>query len=419
MHYAVQVGNQEALTQLSDQVARLQKERQRPKNQTKFHSALEQEYLSARNRHFLEIERPMLIGGVLFYLLFAWSDLALGGDRGWFILSARVILGSLLLAALFLLPREYLKQHMFGIASLGLLLVGFSLLLFIPLIPSEMRFAYHLGMIPLQVFTLVALRQSTQAVLWVSSLLYGGYLLLLALTPQLTERSEINQIVVIFLPMFLVFWLLLLCLSVYLAHGMEKIWRNDFLQNKLLDLEAKRLTLLSQELQALSTTDALTGLANRRYFEQQVQIEWRRALRYQYPLALIIVDVDFFKDYNDHYGHQAGDECLKRIAEVLAQHSQRSGELCARIGGEEFVLVITRTQAAEVMQLANAACAAVAALAIPHVRSQSGFCTVSMGVAVQTPSSEEGALDLLGAADRCLYQAKKQGRNQAVLCANV
>lgn len=414
MYFATPNQHSDDLTQLTEQVVLLNKERRRLGSK-RFSFALEQEYLSARNRHFWDVDRPLLIVGALFYVLFAWSDIVLGGENASFILSLRLFIGTTLLSVLLLAPRSYLKQRMMSVAAVGVLVVGVSILFFITQIPSELRFAYHLGLIPIQVFALVVLRQSVRAVAFVSCSLFLGYVALLISMPPMTDRSEINQLIVIFLPMFLCFWFLLLLLSLYLSYSMEKIWRNDFLQNKLLDIEAKRLALLSQELQALSTTDALTGVANRRYFDNQFKTEWRRALRYQNTLALIMIDVDYFKDYNDHYGHQAGDECLKRIADVLTRYSQRPGEFCARVGGEEFVIVLARSQAEDALQVAKMARQAVFDLALPHVRSAFGRCTVSMGVALTVPSSEEGASELLQGADRCLYQAKHQGRNQEVM----
>lgn len=174
----------------------------------------------------------------------------------------------------------------------------------------------------------------------------------------------------------------------------------------------------NQQLAALSSTDALTGLANRRRFDEAWTEEWQRAARQGAALALVLIDVDHFKAYNDHYGHQAGDECLRRVAAVLAGEARRAGELVARYGGEEFVVVLPGADAGTARDFAERLRTAVEAEAMPHAHSPAApVVTISMGVAAGQPRHEADAEALLKEADVALYHAKRRGRNQVLLAA--
>lgn len=176
------------------------------------------------------------------------------------------------------------------------------------------------------------------------------------------------------------------------------------------------LEAANHQLAALSSTDALTSLANRRRFDEVWEIEWQRAARLSLPLALVLIDIDEFKSYNDHYGHPAGDDCLRRVAATLAAEARRAGELVARYGGEEFVLVLPGATAREARAFAERIRAAVEAVAMPHAHSKaSDVVTISLGVASATPRHGADAEALLKEADVALYLAKHQGRNRAMV----
>ncbi|WP_236200744.1 sensor domain-containing diguanylate cyclase [Pseudomonas pseudonitroreducens] len=169
---------------------------------------------------------------------------------------------------------------------------------------------------------------------------------------------------------------------------------------------------LNNQLEAMSLTDALTGIANRRRFDQVLAQEWGHARRSGESLALAVVDVDWFKSYNDRYGHPAGDACLREIAQALATTVNRSTDLVARYGGEEFVFLAPMTDLAGVRGMANKLLQAVEALALPHELSPLGRVSVSIGIAAAAPGQEASADTLVAKADASLYEAKKQGRNQ-------
>ena len=169
------------------------------------------------------------------------------------------------------------------------------------------------------------------------------------------------------------------------------------------------------KLAELSSTDGLTGINNRRGFDAALESEWQRAARNGYPLALAMLDVDHFKAYNDHYGHQAGDQCLRTVADLIAAHGRRTSDLVARYGGEEFALLAPATDAAHALVIAKGICEELARLALPHAKSPYGVVTISIGVATAMPDDSTTWTALIEQADRALYRAKQEGRNRAHL----
>ena len=167
----------------------------------------------------------------------------------------------------------------------------------------------------------------------------------------------------------------------------------------------------NKKLEALSNTDALTGVANRRSFDHMLAQEWDRGQRAGTPLALIMLDVDLFKHFNDHYGHLAGDACLQTLARALTQAGRRAGELVARYGGEEFVVLLPDTSDREALETARHIQHVFWSLALPHPETSPGIVTVSLGVASLVPSRQRLAVDLVRLADAALYRAKQSGRN--------
>jgi diguanylate cyclase (GGDEF)-like protein len=205
-------------------------------------------------------------------------------------------------------------------------------------------------------------------------------------------------------------------------------------------LQARMRTQLAikhklNELRRMSMFDALTGIANRRAFDDALHVEWRRAMRYEHALSLLFIDVDYFKRYNDHYGHRAGDACLRRLAAVMAAGTQRAGDLAARVGGEEFAVILPHASGTQAHAFAEALRAGVRALALPHAGSAvASHVTLSIGVArllrpcevVVTPAPrtcrvcrhyapcQDAPEALIELADQALYSAKRAGRNRVV-----
>jgi diguanylate cyclase (GGDEF)-like protein len=171
-------------------------------------------------------------------------------------------------------------------------------------------------------------------------------------------------------------------------------------------------------LRALSLTDGLTGVANRRAFDERLDAEWRRCARAGLPMALILADIDHFKQYNDHYGHQAGDSCLAQAAAAMRRSAGRPQDLVARYGGEEFAILLPQLGAAGAERVAAKLQAEMETLAIPHALAPGrALLTLSMGVAEMVPHDAATPADLVQAADTLLYEAKAAGRGRYKLKA--
>ncbi len=194
-------------------------------------------------------------------------------------------------------------------------------------------------------------------------------------------------------------------LAMFLAYGLGRQERINFLQSYLLELSLQKSEKLSRE-------DALTGLANRRYLNEQMELEWSRMLRYQLPLTIMMIDIDFFKRYNDALGHLAGDKCLQQVAQLIHGLAHRSGELAARYGGEEFVLLFPNMDIDIAKEQAERLLNRLTSIAIPHPDTDEKIVTVSIGVSTCVPTPAMKVNQLLRQADQALYHAKASGKNR-------
>jgi len=185
--------------------------------------------------------------------------------------------------------------------------------------------------------------------------------------------------------------------------------------------QQQALSTLNQRLQRLASTDALTQVGNRRAFDLQLEEDWQHLLQHGRPFALLLVDIDFFKPYNDHFGHQAGDRVLAEVASAMASGLRRGQARVFRYGGEEFAILLQVRQREELQQVAQRLLLQVAALQIAHPHRPDGlpFLTISVGAAQADDAAMRHASELLACCDRMLYHAKQQGRNQLQLAAAV
>jgi diguanylate cyclase (GGDEF)-like protein len=183
--------------------------------------------------------------------------------------------------------------------------------------------------------------------------------------------------------------------------------------------QAIALQKINQELENLANLDSLTGLANRRRFDQHLEQGWQRQMEKQQPLSLILCDIDYFKPYNDYYGHQAGDTCLRQVAQAISLLIKRPTDLVARYGGEELAVTLPNVALAEAVQIAESIRLKVKQLKIPHAHSKaSPYITLSLGVSSQIPTKRSQALSLVATADKALYLAKERGRDNWVALQN-
>jgi diguanylate cyclase (GGDEF)-like protein/PAS domain S-box-containing protein len=174
----------------------------------------------------------------------------------------------------------------------------------------------------------------------------------------------------------------------------------------------QELIKLQKELEELSFKDGLTGVANRRMFDSVIETEWLKARQNKQPLSLIIIDIDFFKEYNDFYGHLQGDDCLKQVAETLNNVKSRSRDFFGRFGGEEFIMLLPEADENAAWSIAERCRQALFKKQIPHEQSKvSQLLTISLGVSTMIPSQDDEHNELISRADKQLYQAKQKGRN--------
>ncbi|HBK22287.1 MAG TPA: diguanylate cyclase, partial [Planktothrix sp. UBA10369] len=178
----------------------------------------------------------------------------------------------------------------------------------------------------------------------------------------------------------------------------------------------EKLQIANQELEQFAIEDGLTKLANRRHFDRVLDQEWNRCRREGKSLSLFLLDIDYFKQYNDHYGHLAGDICLQQVAQVLQNVIQRNPNLVARYGGEEFAVILPNTDSNGIVHLAEKIRQAVEALQVEHLKSGvSNYVTISIGVASLIPVEVLTPKTLICNADQALYKAKNNGRNCIVI----
>jgi len=193
-------------------------------------------------------------------------------------------------------------------------------------------------------------------------------------------------------------------------YKLQRELQREIRERKLAEAALRKANL---ELQRMAVLDGLTQIANRRRFDQYLQLQWAQAR--QAPLGLLLCDVDFFKQYNDSYGHPAGDRCLQLVAHAINRAIGHINDLAARYGGEEFAVVLPDTDVRGAMRVAEAIQAEIGRLALPHAYSKaSATVTLSIGVASAIPTAEQEPATLIGAADTALYAAKQQGRNRIV-----
>ena len=213
----------------------------------------------------------------------------------------------------------------------------------------------------------------------------------------------------------LTFWCIMVAITMRpVNHSMIKAIKLNY----ELAIEIEKRTLVETQLRELSIRDGLTGLFNRRHFDDTYEKELKRAQRNQGELSIALIDIDCFKQFNDTYGHQEGDDCLRKVCNAISQAVKRPTDLVARYGGEEFVVLLPNTNGEQTLQLVEQMRNSVLALAIPHEQSavaQTPRVSVSIGIATLGTDANPDNIDLLKLADKALYQAKNSGRNQTVV----
>ena len=370
-----------------------------------FTSRLEQHFLAdtlnaRKNRFFI-----MGVIAIFIYNLFLITDREMLPDvylTAWKI-RLGIVTPAMLICLSIMRRRVFARFIDFFIDFLIILTCG-SIILILELSHHPNVVHYHTGVILIVMFGNIVVRLRFWHAFSVSWLTFFLYVLTVTNITPMTPPVMINSSVVLFSAIII---------SLIANYQMERDLRWNYLRNLLTEIETIRLEKAKDELERLSSSDVLTGLANRRHCDAFLDREWQVGILYRTQLSLLFLDVDDFKAYNDHYGHQAGDICLQKIATVINECVRRPHDLCARYGGEEFIVLLPNTSQESTLQVAEKIRKSVELENIPHAYSRvSPHVTISIGVVSMIPQAGLNQNILVEMADKALYNAKKMGRNQ-------
>lgn len=382
-----------------------------PQRGDPFRESLESLYQQDQARRREPQLRSGLMLGLVVYTLFGIIDWLLMRDMIGMVWLIRF--GSLLMVLAFLgIWQSHRKVFQVGQARyISTLLMALAIEGIMALAPPPARDAYLMTQVLLFLFSFILLRTPFHYALLVAVIVVMLHnLVLISVVGAPALEIIIHNILLMGAAGIAL-------LTSYTLEGGE---RRSFLQTLLAQRQKAEIEEINTLLERLSVEDPLTGLANRRRFESILDEEWRRCLRQEIPLAVMMVDVDSFKLYNDTYGHQAGDECLSRIAHELRLFARRPGDCVARYGGEEFVIVWPGATVEEAYMEMQKLVSQISSLRIRHhVSPVCDVVTVSAGVAACVPGTHDSPYRLVRDADMALYHAKHQGRNRCVLAQDL
>jgi len=371
----------------------------------KFSPIIEKAFQNYYLHKFIWQMRFAVSAGIVLYAVFGILDAMIlpeVKETLWFIRYGVVCpLGFLFLVATFSLNSEPLIQ----VFHAGLVVVGgMGIVSMIYVAPSDRAHLYYAGLmlVVFYAYTFSALR------FYYASLSALSVTLLYPLVDAYLVKTDTEQLIA---NMFFLGSSNVIGLPV--SYLLERHIRRDFLLTMLLAFEKRRTERLNMRLKDISYLDGLTGVPNRRKLEEHLSREWDRAKKSGQPLSLLMVDIDFFKRYNDLLGHLEGDECLRKVAQEINRHVRSGMDLVARYGGEEFAVVLPETNGKQAQSIAERIRKDVENLRIPHPASKvSRYITVSVGVATLVPEDNFRKEVLVSMADRALYRAKRRGRNR-------
>ena len=348
--------------------------------------------------------RFTIILGVIIYFIFGLLDFLTYRNLLKELFTIRYVFGGIPVILISLSVLKATKASTIQMLfSMSLIIAGLSIILMIFLVNDPTN-RYYAGLTVVLLFSYVAVGLRLKY-----SLIIGWGLILIysVLSLFFMKVDPIFQINNIF---FLIFFNIIGMISSFFY---EKHQRNLFLLSSLIVIERKELEKANKKLKELSIKDPLTKIANRRFFSEFYKREWKRALRHNQPISIIMLDIDYFKKYNDSLGHQKGDKVLYQIAKTLNNFTRRAGDLVARYGGEEFIIVLSGTNNTYAFEIAEKIKQKISELKIHHPDSNvSNYLTLSFGISTTIPNKQKDFEDLIKKADDNLYKAKDKGRNR-------
>ncbi len=380
-------------------------------NPLKFSPIIEEAFLNYYLHKFIGHIRIAILLSIILYALFGILDAIIFPETKktlWFI---RYVVICPIGIAFLLMTFKVRQENLLQIAhALVVILGGLGIIAMIYVAPSDRAFLYYAGLmlVVFYAYTFSAMRfyYASLSALTITALypVVDIYLVRTSTEQLLTNMFFLGSSNLIGLPV---------------SYLLERHSRKDFLLTMLLALEKRKTEQLNLKLRDISYIDGLTGVANRLKFEEYLRQEWERAKRIGRPLSLLMIDIDFFKNYNDMFGHLKGDECLKRVAQIINKHVRSNIDLVSRYGGEEFAVIIPEANLELARKIAERIRKDIENFKISHPASKvSKYVTVSIGVASLIPSGNFEKEALINMADEALYEAKRTGRNRVCLYRN-
>ncbi len=381
----------------------------------RFIPELEEKYFIAWKKRLYETEYKFHMWALLIYLSFFWVDILITGQGAILMLAARFAVVSVASVGYIYCLYTHQEKYIEPLSALVIFAIGASVSSFSLLLEVPLNYVYPVGLIGVQMGAILVLRYKFVLFIISSVSTYLAYALIMGYMLINNELDgNLRFLALVYIALVLCFWGFFILMGSVLSYNMEKAKRLNFVKNYLLGLEGERQNQMIDLLHKVSLTDSLTGMFNRRYFNRQLNIEWRRGMRDAHFLSVVMIDVDFFKRYNDTYGHQQGDECLKRVARLISKKSVRAGDVIARYGGEEFIWLLPNIEKSQLHSLVDLLRQEIQQMQLVHTNSPFEVVTISAGIATLVPSINASAKTLIQLADQRLYLAKEQGRNQVV-----
>ncbi len=372
----------------------------------------EQQPIAPMPRPFAAVDAPFLMGdrarvlvaGVVLYIVLSGLDYFCFERAVPYAAALRVTVATLLLVSLWRYARDVRRQEVFDRLQCLLSIVAVLTLEYAAaLAPLALHEVYLVGLLLSWMFTALLMQLSLR---WMWPMM--AFTFLLHNFVGILHEQPLRQ--AFFDDICMIAGACMIASTAYLMARAQTLMRQEMQRARH---HFSQLQEVNARLEELSTRDPLTDLENRRSFEDRYDAEWRRCFRARQMLGIMVIDVDHFKQYNDSCGHIAGDQCLRRIADIIACAARRPGDIVARFGGEEFVVVWPQARADDFLQEAQRLCAAVRDQAIVHPAAPEGRVTISIGVACHVPDADIGPRRLFESADAALYRAKRQGRDRA------
>lgn len=387
----------------SDEFKKLEAIAKNPDFTLAFYPKLEEQFQNHYTKKFAEhIRYTVVAGGFLFFLSYLIDLYFLPDHRDTLLLRFGLI-GPVILALMVIVHTDLFEKHRQMLAFLSATTLSIGLMLITYQMPDNLRLLYINGMILVLIYAFCFTR-----IQFISALRFAG-INFICLNLLLLVQGDISIRGILAHNAMFIFSCFLLLVNNFI---METSERQEFLQERMIDIEKAHIKKLNQHLRNLATKDAMTGISNFRHFQHAFANEWRRANRYEYPISLILMDFDKFKALNDTYGHQQGDESLKKIAAVINSFGRRPGDLAVRYGGDEFLLMLVDAGETDALNIAEKIRQAVVDLNLPNKNSSvQPIVTLTIGVATSCADDDENGEQLLSRADKALFIAKENGRN--------